>query len=33
MQVDVNQLDVHHLKAGDLDDMSKLEVTYKILKD
>ena len=31
-RVDVDELDFEHLKNDDLDEISKMEVTYKILK-
>ena len=31
-EVEVNDKDLHHLKHDDIDEMSRLEVTYKILK-
>lgn len=31
-QVDVDEMDFEHLKNDDLDEISKMEVTYKILK-
>ena len=33
MQVQVKMEDLQHLKEDDIDDVSKLEVTYKILKE
>lgn len=32
-QLEVDQQDLHHLKEDDIDEISKLEVTYRILKN
>jgi len=33
MEFEIEKVDLNHLKTDEMDEMSRLEVTYKILKE